>query len=386
MVMDGAYTMSRNIVMLSGSGGLVTIGGNQNVLSTYTGNMTLQNDLEVFAGGRGSSETAIYSAFDNSEGHVVHTAGGVVDFYGVQTHGAGAVLSVDQGSVNLNTDAGGDGGSTPNLAVKITDSGARAFFNVSQHLASLKIENAVHPADPILADATLAPSAGPKRVVVVGSLSLATGATFNLTNNVAIDNYSGTTPFATLNGLIKSAYNAGQWGGSGIDLSFSGDTSAFRNIGIVDNATLPPAPANLGASGAPQYQFASFAGESVGSSSILMAYTKTGDANLDGVTDITDFPLFIDSYKSAETGPMTWFGDYDHDGLITLDKDFPLFVAAYLGGGGTAPALLQEIGNAPLSQPEQQLLAAAVPEPHSLALIGVGLAGCLRRRRFAGRA
>ena len=126
---------------------------------------------------------------------------------------------------------------------------------------------------------------------VLGSLSIAGDAaptaTLDLTDNAAIINYATTSPAGTVRQqIVAGRGGAGlgaTWTGTGIT---SGTAAAAvvtepeaRAVGYAENSTMP-----LGA-------LTEFRGQSVDDTSILMAFTSTGDANLDGVVNDDDVTI-----------------------------------------------------------------------------------------------
>ena len=129
----------------------------------------------------------------------------------------------------------------------------------------------------------------------------------------------------------------------------------------------------------------------------MVKFTYLGDANLDGIIDAVDFAQLDASWlRDASTGHtgtgFTWLqGDNNYDGVINA-TDFANLDAAYtasqLGGNLAADPFL--VGNAALlnlsvadytSMVSGQLASNAVPEPTSIALLGLGAVALLRRRR-----
>jgi len=130
--------------------------------------------------------------------------------------------------------------------------------------------------------------------------------------------------------------------------------------------------------------------DTLAAGSILARYTWLGDANLDGKISGVDFAQIDAAYLSgayATPGSNAhWInGDFNHDGLIST-ADFALIDAAftaYTNGGSAALARVaadaQRFGGEFTAVYDAAL--ASVPEPASLALIGVGALALLRRRR-----
>lgn len=123
--------------------------------------------------------------------------------------------------------------------------------------------------------------------------------------------------------------------------------SAANGIGYNDNAVrVPP--------------LTSFAGQSVDSSSILIMYTRLGDANLSGTTDISDFAILASNFN----GTGLWSaGDFNYDGNVNIG-DFSLLAANFNGSVASGTAR-----------------AGAVPEPGSVGWVVLGIPALAARRR-----
>jgi hypothetical protein len=182
------------------------------------------------------------------------------------------------------------------------------------------------------ATATLASSNSTtgRTVLETNTLSLATNATLNLTNNAAII-HGGS--IQTLNALVESGFNspAGYWNGAGITSSTAaGDTTFLTALGIISN--------NL--SGAAL--FTAFDNQPASLNDVLIKYTYYGDANLDGKVDGTDYSRIDSAIQTPATG---WFnGDFNYDNhtdgsdYTLIDNAFNTQGAAMLAQAATPAA------------------------------------------------
>ena len=92
---------------------------------------------------------------------------------------------------------------------------------------------------------------------------------------------------------IKSGYAGGSWTGNGIT-SASAATAA--------SATHKTALGIIEASDEPSVYPGTFKGQNVDSTAVLIRYTASGDANLDGTVDLTDFTLLASKFNWAYSG------------------------------------------------------------------------------------
>jgi pectate lyase len=184
-----------------------------------------------------------------------------------------------------------------------------------------------------------------------GAIDLATGA--------AIFDYSTTSPLGDLSAQLASGRAGGAWNGPGIHSSAAAAMPG-TSIGIVEAS-------DLGVS--------SFQGQSVDGTTVLMRWTFTGDADLNGMVDVGDLGRLASNWQSAGT----WFdGDFDYSGFIDV-SDLGILASNWQAGVGSplGPSLSDAL--AALGLP-----GVAVPEPGMLAAPGL-LAGLLKRPARARR-
>jgi hypothetical protein len=120
--------------------------------------------------------------------------------------------------------------------------------------------------------------------------------------------------------------------------------------------------------------YTTFRGQPVDDTSILMAFTRTGDANLDGLVNDDDVTIVGATYAPGVAQPSWALGDFDYNGFVD-DDDVTLLGVFY---DPSAPALIT------VAQPIASNVAA-VPEPATIALVVilVGIVLVLRRSRAA---
>lgn len=183
---------------------------------------------------------------------------------------------------------------------------------------------------------------------VVTSLSIAdTSAVLDLTTNSMIIDYTGQSPLHGVRQLL-------------------------RNDRIVTSApTLPGGRLGYGESSRILGGAGAFAGQAVDATSVLMRYTTGGDANLDGLVDITDLGALATAWQTAGV----WNdGDFNYDGLIDI-TDLGILATHWQGTASGSAALPIEMALPLLGLPVVQ-----VPEPAALALIGAAALASRRSR------
>jgi copper(I)-binding protein len=206
--------------------------------------------------------------------------------------------------------------------------------------------------------------------LVIGGLAIAGGATptgtFDLGTSSAIIDYTSTSPLDTIRSQIRSGRGGAGlgalWNGPGIASSTVADDNMenpeARSVGYAENSAMP-----LGS-------YTTFKGKPVDDTSVLMTYTRTADANLDGIVNDDDVTIVGATYAPGVAGAHWYTGDFDYNGFVD-DDDVTLLGAFY---DPAAPAVLAPAAGS----------VAAVPEPGALALFACGciasLAIAIRRR------
>jgi hypothetical protein len=298
----------------------------------------------------------ISGAVDNSAGRTITKLGpGPLELSGAQTHGAGAVLTVSAGTANLNVNAGSN--ATRNLTV---NAGSTTNFGAGQHLAALNVG----------AGATATLTAGGAKNLVTGALSIAGGGTptgkLDLTNNAAIVDYAGTSPVATVRAQILAGRGGtglgAEWAGHGITSSTAAAAVATepesRSVGYAENGSLPLGP------------YTTFRGQTVDDTSVVIAFTRTGDANLDGVVNDDDVTIVGAAYAPGVSNPSWALGDFDYNGFVD-DDDVTLLGVFY---DPSAAPLAAPVTKYEGQSAKDEIGVAAVPEPATVTLLGTLLA------------
>jgi hypothetical protein len=104
---------------------------------------------------------------------------------------------------------------------------------------------------------------------------------------------------------------------------------------------------------------------------VLTRLTRNGDATVDGIVNLSDFNRLASNF--GQSGKLWDQGDFNYDGIVNL-TDFNLLASNF----GLAASSL----DGPTPQ-DWSNLAAAVPEPSALGMLGVASLATLRRRRSA---
>ena len=217
---------------------------------------------------------------------------------------------------------------------------------------------------------TVAPgfvSNSPNSPTAAPSLTITSGRLDVTNNDVIVQGAS----LGTINALVASGYNAGQWNGTTgiISSTAAASTSHLTAVGVIQNS------ADGTTSGTVLYP--TFDKQNSSDTDVLIKYTYYGDTNLDGKVDGSDYSRIDAGFLSH--GTLTgWFnGDFNYDGVIN-GSDYTLIDNAFNTQGA---AFSSEIATATDQIAGSGAVASAVPEPTTLGLLGIGTLGLLARRK-----
>ena len=204
--------------------------------------------------------------------------------------------------------------------------------------------------------AQVIPNGGPDGTSRVSTLDVSIGGRLDVTNNDLVIDYTGTgaSPITTVRNLIRSAYNNGDWSGDGLATS-TGDASQL-GLGYAESGALfSTFPATFG-------------GQQVDDTSVLIGLARYGDANLDGAVNLSDFNRLAANF--GQSGKLWTDGDSTYDGIVNLN-DFNR-LAANFGLSAAGSEVIPE---------DWAALASAVPEPGSFLPMCLGVVALRRVRR-----
>ena len=321
-VTDAADTVGRSATI-----DLTTVGGAPHgrltglspaAIQWKIADISFTNPLRIDAGG-GNDTFTVAAAADYR--HLTLNVGGGNDTIDFNATGAGTTNQLNAGA---GTDTVRVNGTSPTGPVVIAPSTgddevrvnfdgagtADALFNTTQRIGSLIIGNG----------GTAKASSSGDMTLVASNVNIATGGRLDLTDEEMIWDYVGASPVAGLRQLLGAGYNGGGWNGSGI-MSSTAAAAPGTAIGYAESTdlftTFP----------------ATFAGQSVDSTALLLKYTFAGDANLDGTVNIQDFNRLANSF--GQTDRRWSHGDFNFDAVVNI-QDFNK-LSANFGQSGLAP-------------------------------------------------
>ncbi|CAN5640854.1 hypothetical protein BH09PLA1_BH09PLA1_09910 [soil metagenome] len=189
-------------------------------------------------------------------------------------------------------------GATPLLTLTLESNASATFSAVATHLAALNLSTT--------SSASLA--AGSARRLSVGGLTIDNTSSLDLNDNGLMIKYTGASPL------------------SSTQLRISG--GAIRSSTAQAN---PLHNTTLGAMDSSDYESiygpgASFAGEPISGSAVLVKYTYFGDADFNGVVNFDDYSRIDTGFSTGRSGWLN--GDFDGNGIVNFD-DYSLIDLAF---------------------------------------------------------
>ncbi|HEY7090540.1 MAG TPA: glycoside hydrolase family 18 protein [Tepidisphaeraceae bacterium] len=308
------------------SGGVVTVSGDNTAeaftLSTVGTNLIIKRN-----GVPQSFSLASVSSI------VINGTGGddTLDFNGPISKGitfnggtGNDTLRVNSGTFAFSADAQGG---NANLSVIVNSGGSVTFNSATQHLANLTLNSG--------GAATI--SANGARTLVTKGLTIA-GGRLDVANNTLILDYGGANPEVDVRNWLISGRNGGAWNGTNGIMSSSVPGTPYTGLGYSQASQL--------FSSFP----ATFAGESIDNTALLVRYTFDGDANLNRTVDVDDLNVVAMNWQASPRVFST--GDFNYDGIVneidlgSISLNWQKTMAS--GGGG-----LGEIEDLPAAPVEQ---------------------------------
>ena len=302
-------------------GGNLFTGPTPTAQAYYYGSFAIAGTLTVTGDDGASNDVISINPLAGNANVVEVVVNGQRQYAGLFEGLSGITIDAGGGTDTININATGAAmpitilPSNGNDVVNINVAGAGAasvVFADTMRLATLSIGAG--------GEARIAP--GGSRALTVASLTLTGSAALDLTDNSLIVDYTSPNPLAQVRAALSSGYTGGAWTGPGIRSSTAAST-ANRALGYAeatDLFTTFPAP---------------FAGQQVDNSSILVTYTRYGDADLNRVVNLNDFNRVAANFGQSN---RRWSqGDFTFDGLVNLD-DFNRLAANFGLGAGAAPS------------------------------------------------
>jgi len=328
-----------------------------------------------FTGGLNNSGTLALAGSSSVSGAVTSNAGGYIHLSGNQPNVLfGAVANA--GQLTIDTGASGTFYGAYTGAGPIKNMGS-AYFNANSISGTITGGGNLNVGNQSLPTQLQIQPLG--ATSQQSSLTISAGSTLDLTNNAIAISFGSPAndPISTIVTELKNGYANGAWTGTSPTAGVirSSTVATFGNsvsVGYLDG--------NIDTTDSAQ----------VAPNQILVKYTLTGDANLDGIVNFTDFATVLKNFALPGTDWAQGDFTYNPNSPSTQGTNFTDFADVLknflqpLPGGGGAETIGGTVQ--PLSAGVQiQNTVAPLPEPASLSVVSCGAAMLLRRKRRPGR-
>lgn len=223
--------------------------------------------------------------------------------------GGDDTIDVNSGAVSQPTIVdGGPGLDTINVG-SASGSTAAALFQTTQDLAALRVYTGALATIASATDAVLSTQA----------LQIDAGGILDLTDEDMIVDYTGGSPINTIDGHLTGGYAGNAWNGAGINsATAAANASKTTALGFGESSDV------LGPDGGV------FSGITVDATAVLVKYTWYGDAQLDGMVDITDLGRLATNWQMAGNWEQ---GDFDYSNFVDI-TDLGLLATNWQAGVG----------------------------------------------------
>jgi len=348
----GSHSISAPVVLNSNSQLSVSHAGD---LLTISGNISGAGAITVAAGSVTFSASNTYSGgttVNAGAALVISPTGSLPSGKPVIDNGLLSILAGTKATPVILGNSGGSGDLTGSGVLSVGKAGTAAYVQ----LASIGATTSVNAS-----------------VSTLSSLTIGSGSTLDITNNVLQINYaSGADPLQTIRGYLQSAYSKGNWQNAGL-------TSTTVQAQVAANKGTTNGIWSMGyADGNDDGHTVAAAGQ------LIVEPVLAADANFDGKVDFNDLLLLAQNVGSA-TGD--WMhADFNYDSLV--DFNDLLILAQNINKtngstplGGELPASFEAQWSLALAEVKAAGGAGSVPEPGAMSLLCAGALGLLARRR-----
>ncbi len=340
-------TIARNVNLVQGAGGF--LGALQPGNTTWNGNLVLNPGTTT--GGK--------FVINRDGGTVAVTPGATITVNngsGLDLNGTLDALSDGTNHVNVINNSTASGlavlAGTKNLAV-LSGTGDTAVSGGATMNATSIAQNTLSIADggKAVVRARVSTPAGAK-VARLNNLNLNSTGTLDLNDNDLVVNNGN---FSAIQAKVLGGYSPSpDTSITGIVSTTSQNTGGTAIVALFDNSLIGFA------------DYPENSGNTISANAVAGKYTYIGDTNYDGQVSAQDYTAIDANIGTSVPLGIAWFyGDTNFDGNI--DANDYTGVDSSLGLGAGNPLAAQGL--------------AAVPEPTSLGLLGLGAVGLLGRRR-----
>ena len=312
-------TASNDPVQITGN----TLNANTNGVNVNGGHASISgdNDIAINAGAGVLVQGGGTALIDGNDSTGIHD-----NFVGIDVNGGTATISnndIVDNTTGIHVRGNGTATLTSNqfsgnaLGLNV-DSGSATITN-TQRIDGVEIDNA----------GTVTLTEGNNVVLITTSLTTFGSGRLDLRDNAAIIDYSGASPIASIFTRLQSGYAGGAWNGPGIMSNTAANDAQMRTgVGYAEATDL------FGSFPA------TFEGQQIDSTAVLLKYTLYGDADLNGNVNLGDFNRLAASFGQS---PRRWSqGDFTFDQNVNL-ADFNRLAANFgmsvaPGAGVTGPS------------------------------------------------